>query len=127
MVQLGLPFLAIFIKSFLRHARGRAAWLVIIRNFHVVSVVTAPVKADSILIVDPNAVLALAITAQFFQPVSRRASQVVEIKRSVENCQFSPGNGGWRGTASFSAAPDFRRCPVGEVPDHELHNNTTRY
>jgi len=44
----------------------------IVRDFHFVSIVSAPFEANSVLIVDSYAVLPKPITVQFLQPVSGR-------------------------------------------------------
>jgi hypothetical protein len=43
----------------------------IVNNFHVVSISVVPMKADSPLIVDPNAVLAVPVAVKLLQSVSR--------------------------------------------------------
>jgi len=44
----------------------------VIRDFHSVSVGAAPVEANSVLIINPYAVLTAPITVEFLQPVSGR-------------------------------------------------------
>ena len=51
--------------------------LVIINDLDIVSIVLAPYKTDSPLIIDADAVLALAVAAQFFQMVAGRNPQVL--------------------------------------------------
>lgn len=43
-----------------------------------------PSETDAPLLVDPNAVLALSITLQGFELVSRRNSQIVQPNRGVQ-------------------------------------------
>lgn len=43
-----------------------------------------PPEADAPLVVDPNAVLANAVTFQSFEPVSPNGSQVIETRRCME-------------------------------------------
>jgi hypothetical protein len=45
--------------------------LMIVNNFHVVSISVVPMKADSPLIVDPNAVLTVPVAVKLLQSVSR--------------------------------------------------------
>ena len=47
----------------------------VVDDFHVVGVAIPPHEADAILIIDPDAVLALALAVQRFQPVSGRHTQ----------------------------------------------------
>jgi len=47
--------------------------------FNVISVPIFPAKADSPLIVDPDAVLSLAIALQGLDPVARRDSEVFQM------------------------------------------------
>jgi hypothetical protein len=61
---------------------------VIVRDFHIISVAIPPPKADSILVVDPDAVLPSAITLESFQPVSWESAQIGKPVRSVKHAQF---------------------------------------
>jgi hypothetical protein len=56
----------------------------IVNNLDLVGVAGLPAKTNTPLIVDPNTVLALSISAEFFQTISRRDTQVVERFRGVE-------------------------------------------
>jgi hypothetical protein len=58
---------------------------VVVRDLDVVGVTTPPSEADPPLVIDPDAVLPLPITAQSFQPVARRDAQVVQAVRSVQH------------------------------------------
>ncbi len=44
----------------------------VVHDFHIVGVAVPPHEADAILIIDPDAVLALALAVQRLQPVSGR-------------------------------------------------------
>jgi hypothetical protein len=57
----------------------------IVRDFNLERVVTAPHKTDSILIVDPNTVLPLPISAELLQLVPRRTFQVVQSRGTIEH------------------------------------------
>jgi hypothetical protein len=48
---------------------------VVVHNFYVVRVSVVPDKAHTILIVNPDAVLAFAAVLQSLEPVSRRTAQ----------------------------------------------------
>lgn len=60
--------------SFHRHLK--VPFLVIVRDFHTMSVSLAPFKADSKLVVDSNAVLAFAVSGEGFQAVSREGTKI---------------------------------------------------
>jgi hypothetical protein len=57
----------------------------VVRDFDLVGVALAPGKTDSPLVVDPNAVLSLAVAAQPLQPVSRKHAENSKIIRCVEH------------------------------------------
>src|SRR5580693_6633230 len=61
-----------FFMALLRH------WLMIIDDFNVKRVAFEPMETESPLIVDSNAMLALAISRQCFQAISGRETQVVK-------------------------------------------------
>src|SRR5690606_40595033 len=67
---------------------------VVVHDFYVFGVRAIPAKADAELIVDPDAVLALAIALQGFQPISRRHSQVFQAPGPIELLQFAPSDHG---------------------------------
>ena len=95
-------------------------------------ILSAPLEADSELMVDSDAVLPLPVAAQFLQTIPGGHPQVIERPRVIKHCEFSPRDGGGRRTIGFSGAPDFRRLPVGESLDHFLMvtnsvNNVNRY
>jgi hypothetical protein len=62
--------------------------LVVVRDLDSVRVSVPPHKADAPLIVDPNAVLALAVSMQGFQPVASWNGQVAELRREMYLVQF---------------------------------------
>jgi hypothetical protein len=74
---------------FRRLSHGRS---VIIGNLNICRPVTLPDKTHSVLIVDPDAVLAPSITGQSFQPFPRREPQIVQIHGSVNLIQFAKGD-----------------------------------
>jgi hypothetical protein len=63
----------------------------IIDDFHVPGVRPLPDKADSEPVIDPDTILALAVPLQGFQLVTRRAAQVLESGRGIQNPKFSQG------------------------------------
>jgi len=56
----------------------------IVNNLDLAGVAGLPAKTNTPLIVDPNTVLALSISAEFFKTIARRNTQVVERFRSIE-------------------------------------------
>jgi len=60
----------------------------IVGDFHIAGVSVAPVKADSPLLIDPNAVLSGSIPCQLFQPITRGPPEVVQMLRGVKNGEF---------------------------------------
>ncbi len=61
---------------------------VVIRDFHIVSVPVAPFEADSILIVDPDAVLIGAITFQAFQSIARQSGEIGQMACDMEHAEL---------------------------------------
>jgi hypothetical protein len=51
---------------------------VVIRYFHLIGIAVPPHEAQAELVVDPNAMLTVPITAQPFQPVTGRNSQILQ-------------------------------------------------
>jgi hypothetical protein len=60
----------------------------IIYDFDIVRAGTAPLKTDSPLPVDSDAVLPLAISLQGFKPVPGRDAKLLETNRSIEQLQL---------------------------------------
>jgi hypothetical protein len=58
---------------------------VVINDLDLVSISLLPNKANSELIIDPDAKLAVAVPLQSFQPVSRGALEVLEGSRGVQH------------------------------------------
>jgi hypothetical protein len=53
--------------------------LVIVHDLHIVSVPVVPDDADTILIVDPNAVLSTPIACERFEPVAGECHKITEV------------------------------------------------
>ena len=60
----------------------------VIHDLHVVGVAIAPDKADSPLIVDADAVLALAVASQPFETIPRGSRKVAEFDGGIKDSQF---------------------------------------
>jgi hypothetical protein len=57
---------------------------VVIGDLYIISVAISPDKADSVLIVDANAVLAFTISRQGFEVIAREDRQIVQLTRAVQ-------------------------------------------
>ena len=64
----------------------------IIGDFHLECVALSPDEADSILIVDPDAVLSCAIALKRFQAIAGEKSKIREHVRDVNLNEFSLNN-----------------------------------
>jgi len=64
---------------------------VIIGDLHIVSIAVAPLEANPILIVDPNAMLMPAIAFQAFQPVARQGAKIGKLAGSIDHPQLLKG------------------------------------
>src|SRR5258708_11680619 len=62
---------------------------VAIHNLHLVGIVAYPLETDAPLVIDANTVLALSITRERFQMVSRRGSQVIKPRGEADLRKFS--------------------------------------
>ena len=56
-----------------------------------IDVALFPHKADSPALIDSDTILAMAISLERFQAVSRRNAQIIEGSRLVEHAQFAQG------------------------------------
>jgi hypothetical protein len=61
----------------------------VVNDLNILGVVTGPAKADSPLIVDPDAVLPASVAPQGLQSIAGRDSQVVEAAGDLELAQFA--------------------------------------
>ena len=64
----------------------------VIDDFHIVKMVSFRCKTDSVLIIDPNAVLSLPAPLQFFQMVCGRNSQILQASCIIHHDQFPQCN-----------------------------------
>jgi hypothetical protein len=93
----------------------------IIHDLNVIRVCFSPNKAETPLIVDPDAVLSSSIAVQQFQPISRRSSQVPQLHGAIQLPELSTGN-------LLDSAKAANRLPTvktfglrtAERPDHQL-------
>jgi hypothetical protein len=64
---------------------------VVVHNLNLVSVPIFPLKADSILVIDANAVLAFSIASEALQPIAGRHGQVAQCSGGIQQLQFLEG------------------------------------
>ena len=92
----------------------------IVHNLDIVSIAIAPDKADSPLVIDADAVLALAITRELFKAIpGRRNAQILQRLRVVQHRELASGD-------SFDALETRKpqavekrfRVPASERPYH---------
>lgn len=76
----------------------------VIDDLHVGHALVGPHEAQPPLVVDADAVLALAVAAQRFQPVAGRAAQEVQSLRRVQLRQLALGHAVDVGEAAGLAA-----------------------
>lgn len=74
------------------HFPGHKGLLVIIRNLDVEGIAILPRKADSPLVIDPNAVLLHPIATQPFQAISWNRCQRRKVGSRVQHNQFPQSN-----------------------------------
>ena len=63
--------------------------LVVVHNFYIVRTICFPSETDTPLIVDPYAVLPLAVSLQQLQTVASRYAQVIQTNRGFHLIQLS--------------------------------------
>src|SRR5690554_862867 len=75
--------------------------LMVINNFNIFRASLGPAEANPELFVDSNAVLTLAVTMQWFQHISGRYFQIIQLACSLELPNFPQGN-----SLEINEAPD---------------------
>jgi hypothetical protein len=61
----------------------------VIGNFNLEGIAITPCEADSVLVVDPDAVLSCSVTLERFQVIARENRQIREQKSSMELRELS--------------------------------------
>lgn len=64
----------------------------VINDLHPIGIAFQPGKADAPLIIDPDAMLPLALTLESLQSVSGGNYQIIQGSRPVKHAQFSQGH-----------------------------------
>jgi hypothetical protein len=94
---------------------------VIVDDFHVIRVLYLPNETDAVLIVDPNTVLASAISLQSFKPVAGQSGKIRQT-RSPMNLTKLPLCDARDALESRNpfAIEDCFGVAVAEAPDHAV-------
>lgn len=74
------------------HSHHALTELMIVNNLNLFRTEISPPKANSILVIDSNTVLTLAIAPQGLQTVARRRPQIRQFGRSVHQIHFASGD-----------------------------------
>lgn len=104
----------------------------IVRDFDFVGIAILPPEANSILIVDPNAVLACAIATEPLKSVSGWNSQVLKTLNPIKLSQLPASNGpkvdrtGTTGPASVLAVEQVFGGFIGEGAYHGIYYSGCR-
>ena len=92
----------------------------VVYDFDIMGIRPGPHETDTPLIIDPDAVLALAPPFQAFQAIARRDAQIVQVLCSMQHAQFPAGDrlNLPRQPLRGLAFPDFPGLAVLESDDH---------
>lgn len=64
----------------------------IVGHLYIVCVFLPPNEADAELIIDPDRMLAFAVSLERFKSVCPRDTKVVQVLRTVDHAEFPPGD-----------------------------------
>src|SRR5690625_2410388 len=107
-----------------------AILLVIVGELHPVRASRCPREADAVLVIDADAVLALAVADERFESVAGRHGEVVEVVSRVEHEQFlqRPPSKGWAVPRDPASTEQPFRVLVYERQNHKpsVTRNVTR-
>jgi hypothetical protein len=91
----------------------------VVHDLDVFSACGRPAEAETVLVVDTDAMLTRAVALEYFEPVPRGHAKVVEPPRDLQLPEFAPGDGLDGGE---SLDPRSARKPLGlgvrERDDH---------
>src|SRR5262245_58832641 len=92
----------------------------VVHDLNVVRVTAFPAKANTVLIVDTNAELAVTVPRELLKLISWRNSKVTEGFCGVQNQQLSKGGSLKRPCElAARATKESLRLRIAEPPDHE--------
>jgi len=66
--------------------------LVVVDDFNIHCLAATPSKANSVLVVDTDAVLAFSVATESFKPVARRCAEIVQCCGEVQSVQLTNRN-----------------------------------
>jgi hypothetical protein len=92
----------------------------VVDDFNLVGVALPPYEADAILIIDPDTVLAFALSVQRLQPVSGRHAQIIQRHRSMQQEELLEGPDSQIG-GNPSASPRLPKCLSIRIPETRYH------
>jgi hypothetical protein len=112
-------------QSFLIHK----TLLMVVNYLDLERVAFMPAKTYSPLLVDPNTMLDLSFAFQFFKPIRRRISKILDISGSMQDLKLSSCNGlnVLRKFARDLAIKQLFSFFIGKTSYHRLYNNASRY
>src|SRR5690606_26202288 len=97
---------------------------VLVGDLDLVGVAATPHEADAPLVVDADAVLALAVAVQGLKPVARRNAEVPELRGGVEHHELAVGTRQEVGGQPPNALP--AEYPLGVVVGEGLDHAAAR-
>jgi hypothetical protein len=94
---------------------------VVIHDLHFVRVAIFEFKTKTILVINSDTVLPVALAFQSLQVVSRRRGQVTELARVLKKKQLTPGYAAKIRGNTFALSRQIKplRLRIGETLDHK--------
>lgn len=101
----------------------------VVADFNVVCATVFPDEADSVLIIDADAVLTFTVTDQLLQTVTRRDAQVVNVGGGINEQQFLVGGSRQIRPDALDEVPipHLAGIAVFERSDHATNTNAWQY
>jgi hypothetical protein len=102
---------------------------VVVRDLDVLDMAILPAEADSVLLVDADAVLAFPVAAESLEPVARWRCEFEQRTDSVQLVELAPGHWpelSWTGLARrrrTGPVEDVRGAGTTEASYHGMHYN----
>jgi hypothetical protein len=95
---------------------------VVIGDFDIVRIAIRKDKAHTVLVIDPDTMLTLAVALERFQSVSRRHAQVIEFHSGIQHRQLTHGGtlNALGQLATTPGYPQVRRILVAKISDHVI-------
>jgi len=106
---------------------------VVLRDLDVVGMARLPTETDSVLIIDPDAVLPPSITPKTLESIAGRNRELLQISDSIQLIELSardrPHGPGASPASGYRAGAieDVLRAPASKGPYHTPHYNGYRY